>query len=102
MLLAAVAGSEETPFRVRVPLEVYEAVCTCPYDYGGWCKPIVAALLAYLGEPGLVAVKPTLETLLEPRSKTRLCGTLLHLLVVHPGTLETLEDFLDDVDAVRQ
>ncbi len=98
VLLAAAQGSEETPYRVLLE-EPYEAACTCPYDYGGWCKHIVAVLLAY--QPGLVVVKPALETLLEPLSEARLRGALLHVLVVHPETLETLEDFLDDADAAR-
>lgn len=70
LLLAAVEGSEETPYRVSVLLDEtteagpYEADCTCPYDFGGWCKHIVAALLAYHEEPESAVVKPALETLL--------------------------------------
>jgi len=101
LLLAAVEGSEETPYRVSVLLEEpYDAACTCPYDFGGWCKHIVAALLAYLEEPGLAAVKPALETLLEPLPKARLRSALLHVLVLHPEAVKTLEDFLEDTDAV--
>lgn len=107
LLLAAVEGTEETPYRVSVLLDrtpensPYEADCTCPYDFGGWCKHIVAALLAYLEEPELAVVKPALETLLEPLSKAELLSALLHLLVMHPETIETLEAFLEDADTVR-
>lgn len=102
LLLAAVEGTEETPYRVSVLLdENYEADCTCPYDFGGWCKHIVAALLAYHEEPDLAVVKPALETLLEPLSKAQLRSALLHVLVFHPETIETLEAFLEDAAAVR-
>lgn len=107
LLLAAVEGSEETPYRVSVPLNdtseagLYEADCSCPYDFGGWCKHIVAVLLAYLEEPELAVIKPALETLLEPLSKAQLRNALLYLLVVHPETIETLEAFLEDADTIQ-
>lgn len=100
LLLAAVEGTEETPYRVSVSLDGdYKADCSCPYDFGGWCKHIVAALLVYLEEPELAVVKPALETLLEPLTEPRLRSALLHLLVTHPETIETLEVFLEDADA---
>jgi uncharacterized Zn finger protein len=30
---------------------VVEASCTCLYEYGGYCKHIVAMLLAYMHDP---------------------------------------------------
>ena len=48
---ADVEGSEPVPYRVRVAFDaggITEAACTCPYDWGGWCKHIVAALLLSL------------------------------------------------------
>ncbi len=53
-LEAQVEGSEFEPYRVRVTFDAAgatEATCTCPYDWGGWCKHIVAALLAALDHP---------------------------------------------------
>lgn len=49
VLTAKVAGSEYEPYRVQVTLigeGVAETSCTCPYDWGGICKHIVAALLS--------------------------------------------------------
>jgi uncharacterized Zn finger protein len=49
-LLAHVEGSSYEPYEVTVELSehgVIEAYCTCPYDWGGYCKHVVAALLAY-------------------------------------------------------
>ena len=63
------AGSQFAPYSVRVVLDetgIVDASCSCPYDWGGLCKDIVAILLAYLHEPGSVrepALEETLSTL---------------------------------------
>src|SRR5437870_4698584 len=56
-VLAQVHGSDVTPYRVRVkvgPSGIEEVHCTCPYDWGGACKHIVAVLLAALENPEAV------------------------------------------------
>ena len=53
-LYASVAGSDDEPYQVTVRFadnQIADAECTCPYDWGGWCKHIVAALLAARKEP---------------------------------------------------
>ncbi len=50
-LLAQVEGSSYEPYDVTIELgegEVVAADCTCPYDWGGYCKHIVAVLLTYV------------------------------------------------------
>jgi len=52
-LTAEVEGSEFEPYQVSVRLHdggVAEARCTCPYDWGGYCKHIVAVLLKFADE----------------------------------------------------
>ena len=41
-----------------------DANCSCPYDWGGYCKHIVAVLLAYLHEPEKVTERPSVDELL--------------------------------------
>jgi uncharacterized Zn finger protein len=44
-----VAGSEFAPYEVSVTFDeagITEAACGCPYEWDGWCKHIVATLLA--------------------------------------------------------
>lgn len=44
-LTAEVEGSEFEPYQVSLRLHdggVADAHCTCPYDWGGYCKHIVA------------------------------------------------------------
>lgn len=49
VVMARVEGTSYQPYRVRVLLnkdgEVDEAECNCPYDWGGWCKHVVVAVL---------------------------------------------------------
>ncbi len=61
VLRAEVAGSEFAPYEVSVTFDeagITEAACGCPYEWGGWCKHIVAALLASIYEPESVRDLP--------------------------------------------
>src|SRR4026207_657608 len=52
-LRAEVEGSQYAPYRFTIPFDqggIPSASCTCPYDWGGWCKHIVAVLLTCLHE----------------------------------------------------
>src|SRR3982751_1972487 len=56
-LTAEVRGSDIVPYRVKIRFHdtgVAEARCTCPYDWGGACKHIVATLLKLADDPGAV------------------------------------------------
>jgi uncharacterized Zn finger protein len=67
-LQAEVEGTEVQPYRVTVQFDtvgVSSAQCTCPYDYGGWCKHIVATLLTYSRQPNTIEERPTLVQLLD-------------------------------------
>lgn len=47
-------GTAPEPYEVKVMLgenEVLSAECTCPYDWGGACKHVVALLLTYIHQP---------------------------------------------------
>ncbi|MDE0683648.1 MAG: SWIM zinc finger family protein, partial [Candidatus Poribacteria bacterium] len=72
-------GSEDDPYRVSVeltPAGIADAECSCPYDWGGDCKHIVALLLTYVHEPEEIdSVEPILTAIAEkPRA------TLLHII----------------------
>lgn len=79
---AEVEGSDVEPYEVSarlLPDGGIEADCTCPYDWGGWCKHIVAALLACLHEPETVEERPPLASLLSPLDRDTLQTLLLRL-----------------------
>ena len=65
---AEVEGSEVAPYRVSLRFDsggVTAARCSCPYDYEGWCKHIVAAALTWVRQPNRVELRPTLPQLLD-------------------------------------
>ncbi|GBD53581.1 hypothetical protein NIES298_38880 [Microcystis aeruginosa NIES-298] len=96
-LQALVSGSEVKPYRVAIDFnqENLENVsCSCPYDYEGWCKHIVAVLLTCSRQPELIIKKASLEELLTPINESKLRKLLNHLVAKHPEVIETIDQFL--------
>jgi len=95
-LLSEVEGSEFEPYRVRVKFDgdlVESAVCDCPYDWGGWCKHIVAVLLAALHEPKDVEEHPTLNALLDDLDPEQFPTLMNYLARRHPGLVDDVESW---------
>lgn len=94
LLTAQVQGSADEPYEIAVTLTgaggIGGATCTCPYDWGGYCKHIVAVLLAAL-EEGAVAVKPELETLLAGLTEAQLRRVLHALADNQPALIALIE-----------
>ncbi len=81
-LEANVQGNAPRPYRVWIEFDtdgVADATCTCPYDYGGWCKHIVATLLAYAKRPGEVDIRSPLAETLAALDRSQLQAILLEL-----------------------
>jgi uncharacterized Zn finger protein len=82
LLQADVEGSQYTPYRVRVTFDqggITSATCTCPYDWGGWCKHIVAVMLACLYQGNRIETRPDLATLLADLDRAQLQALVLGL-----------------------
>ncbi|GAB5520432.1 MAG: SWIM zinc finger family protein [Rhodothermales bacterium] len=99
LLSAHVEGSDWEPYRVLTTCDdatVAEATCTCPYDWGGWCKHIGAVLLTVLAWPNRLHESRPLAELLEHLNADQL-RLLMHKVVAeHPAVLDTLDDLLDE------
>lgn len=94
---AQVQGSEYEPYRVTVTLTpdgaITDATCTCPYDWGGDCKHIVAALLHLLHCPEEVEQRLPLENLLEGLTREQLAQIVLSLARLYPDeVVEMVEE----------
>ena len=76
-LFAEVLGSEEDLYQVCVTLgEVdFSATCNCPYDWGGYCKHIVAVLLTWIHDGDAVEERTPIEDLLSQIANRRPEGT---------------------------
>lgn len=93
-LLAEVEGSQYEPYRVQVTLTetgIAAAHCSCPYDWSGYCKHIVAVLLAAIHKPEEITERPTLESLLDGLDADRLRAILLHLDRRYPDMADEIE-----------
>lgn len=84
-LLAECVGTETYHLRVELDVAgVRSASCTCPYEYGGYCKHLVALLLTYLHKPDEFTERKSLPVLLENVDKTALVTLLAKLADRHP------------------
>jgi uncharacterized Zn finger protein len=88
-------GSEYVPYHVRVTLDeagnIKATSCTCPYDWGGDCKHIVALLLAYFHEPESFEERAPVQDTLMERTKEQLV-TLIRQMVARYPDLQALID----------
>lgn len=93
-LEADVWGSDTDPYRVQVTWGdggVVDTSCTCPYDWGGWCKHIAAALLAGLHQPEKIEERPPLPELLSGLDREQLQALVLKLTEYEPRITAVIE-----------
>ncbi len=94
LLQAEVEGSEVLPYPVCCTFDSSEdlsATCTCPYDWGGWCKHIVATYLACIHQPEMIEERPPLDSQLASLSRDQLQLLLLKLAEQEPALVGTIE-----------
>lgn len=95
-------GSEATPYHVSVeltPTGIAAAECSCPYDWGGDCKHIVALLLTYIHEPEEIrSVEPVLTAIAE-KPRATLLRVISELLKREPTLVSIVEAYTGSVEA---
>ena len=100
-LSAKCHGSEYEPYRVSVelaPTGIADVACSCPYDWGGDCKHIVALLLTYIHEPEEIrSVEPILTTISD-KPKATLLRIISELLKSEPALIAIVEKYTDSVE----
>ena len=76
-------GSSAPFYQLRVTIDeggIQEASCTCPYDWGGYCKHIIALILTYIHDPEVFVEQQRVEELLTDLDKealVRLIGNMV-------------------------
>ncbi len=93
-LVAHVQGSQYEPYRVTVTLGsagVEKTACTCPYDWGGICKHVVATLLIWVREPDSFHVLAPVDESLAERSKEDLIALVKEMIARQPDLARLLE-----------
>ncbi len=93
-LQGEVEGNEVMPYRITIDFDgggVTHAECTCLYSFSGWCKHIVATLLACIHEPEIIEQRPTLAQLLDPLTLVQTQGLVQHLVAERPDLIELID-----------
>ncbi|MBE7536579.1 MAG: SWIM zinc finger family protein [Anaerolineales bacterium] len=88
------AGTYAPYYRVQVDLEeagIADASCTCLYEYGGYCKHIVALLLAYMRHPKSFTVRKKPAELLADLDQNDLTAILTKLIQEQPELYDRIE-----------
>lgn len=99
-LTANCYGSEVEPYCVSVtlaPTGIADAECSCPYDWGGDCKHIVALLLTYVHEPDEIhSIEPVLTAIAE-KPRATLLDIIAELLKREPALVPIVKTYTDGV-----
>ncbi len=99
-LQAEVEGNEVMPYRVTIDFDgggVTHANCTCLYDFEGWCKHIVATLLACIHQPETIEQRPSLAQLLAPLTLVQTQGLVQHLVAENPDLIELIDLYVNQL-----
>ena len=94
VLTAHCEGSTAPSYRLRVELDaggVRLASCTCPYDWGGDCKHILALLLMYLHKPNEFSEQKNVKDLLAGLEKDSLLALVTRLIERNPDLYDEIE-----------
>ena len=96
-LFAEVQGSEWDPYQVGVTFagRDFSASCTCPYDWGGYCKHVVATLLAVIDDdsPVPISTKPPVADLIADMNVVALRALVQRLVEAAPALAEVVDEF---------
>lgn len=91
-LWADCEGTETYQPRVTLrPEGVEDSDCTCPYDWGGLCKHLVALLLTYIHDRDSIRSVPPIPELLAQRSREDLIALVERMVQRHPDLLDWVD-----------
>ena len=94
VLMAHCEGSSAPSYRLRAELDaggVRSADCSCPYDWDGDCKHIVALLLTYLHKPKEFSEQKSVMDLLAGLEKDSLTALIARLAERNPDLYDEIE-----------
>ena len=97
-LAATCEGTEEEPYHVSVelmPTGIADTDCSCPYDWGGDCKHIVALLLTYIHAPEAIYSLDVLLSALAEKPNETLVRVISELLKRTPELVPVARFYAD-------
>ena len=100
-LLTGKCESSSAPFyQLNVQLDedgIQEAFCTCPYDWGGYCKHIIALMLTYIHNTNAFIEQKSIEELLSPLDKDALVRLIAKMVDKKPDLYSWLQTAISAV-----
>jgi uncharacterized Zn finger protein len=99
-LCGEVEGNEAAPYQITIQFDaggVTEAQCTCPYDYEGWCKHIVAVALTSIRKPKTIAQRLSLNELLDRLNHVQTQTLIQELVAKEPELLNQIDRFVTKI-----
>ena len=103
-LQAEVEGSAYDPYQVRVVFDESDLTsveCDCPYDWGGFCKHIVAVLLVYIHAPDDVMKRPRIPVLVKDLKAEQLQEIIIALVEQDPPLADAVEILISSQAAAQ-
>jgi uncharacterized Zn finger protein len=97
LLTAEVEGSEYEPYIVQVRFDeqkIHSTDCTCPYDWGGDCKHIIATLLYLCYRHDKIEQRPALADMIANLNRDQLVEIILDLSTTYPAIVDEIEQSL--------
>ncbi len=88
------AGTQEPFYQIQVELDeagIAQTHCSCPYEYGGYCKHLVALLLTYVHHPKRFTLRQEPAELLADLSQEDLVALVTKLLQDKPELYDWVE-----------
>jgi uncharacterized Zn finger protein len=102
-LCGEVAGTEDVPYQITIQFDaggVSEAKCTCPYDYEGWCKHIIAVALTSIRKPKTIHQRMSLNELLDRLNHVQTQTLIQELVAKEPELLNQIDRFVTKISPV--
>jgi uncharacterized Zn finger protein len=99
-LCGEVTGNEASPYQITIQFDaggVSEAKCTCPYDYEGWCKHIVAVALTSIRKPEAIQHRLSLNELLDRLNHAQTQTLVQELVAREPELLNQIDRFVSKI-----
>jgi uncharacterized Zn finger protein len=102
LLTGKCEGSSAPFYQIQVQLDeggIQKASCTCSYDWGGYCKHIVALMLTYMHNPDAFIEQKNINDLLGQLDKDALVHLITKMVDKNPDLYSWLQTAIPAVSA---
>ena len=99
-LTARCRGVYAPHYKLRVEFDaagILDASCACAYEFGGYCKHIVALLLAYLNDPASFETQTAPQDLLRELDRDQMVELLTELMQKNDDARNTVERWVAEL-----